>query len=161
MRQWRIFLYKKCGVYNMPVHICMLFLCLKGGGNYGKINVSKEVKGFRMKKLMNKFNFALIGIMASAPAFAATDGLCQLITQMYDVFKTLRTLAFVGAAFVIAGWAWGYISSGKVELKDLQGKGVGMLVGFVLLFGIGVVLSFFLSESTLQSIGCQQQILDW
>lgn len=139
----------------------MLFLCLKGGGNYGKINVSKEVKGFCMKKLMNKFNFALIGIMASAPAFAATDGLCQLITQMYDVFKTLRTLAFVGAAFVIAGWAWGYISKGEVKKEDLKDKGIGMLVGFVLLFGIGVVLSFFLSESTLQSIGCQQQILDW
>lgn len=111
-----------------------------------------------MKKLMTKFNFALIGVMVSMPAFAAGaaggNGLCNLMNQMHGVFSTLRTLAFVGAAFVIAGWAWGYISKGKVEMKDLQEKGVGMLVGFVLLFGIGIVLSFFMSEAGQNSMGC-------
>lgn len=67
----------------------------------------------------------------------------------------------MGAAFVIAGWAWGYISSGKVELKDLQGKGTGMLVGFVMLFGIGAILSFFMSESGLATIGCPELITGW
>ncbi len=118
-----------------------------------------------MKKLFNKANFALIGMMAAVPAMAApagsNNGLCDLIQQMYGVFTTLRTLAFVGAAFVIAGWAWGYISKGEVKKDDLKDKGTGMLVGFVMLFGIGVVLSFFLSESTMQSIGCQDIILGW
>lgn len=121
----------------------------------------RKQKGIYMKKLINKLNFALIGVMVSVPAFAAGKGLCDLIAQMHGVFKTLRTLAFVGAAFVIAGWAWGFISKGEVKKDDLKDKGIGMLVGFVLLFGIGVVLSFFLSESTLQGIGCQQQILNW
>lgn len=111
-----------------------------------------------MKKLFNKANFALIGMMAAVPAMAApagnNNGLCALIEQMHDVFVTLRTLAFVGAAFVIAGWAWGYISKGEVKKDDLKDKGTGMLVGFVMLFGIGVVLSFFLSESTMESFGC-------
>lgn len=117
-----------------------------------------------MKKLFNKANFALIGMMASVPAVAApgnTTGICALFEQMHDVFLTLRTLAFVGAAFVIAGWAWEYISSGKVELKDLQGKGTGMLVGFVMLFGIGAILSFFMSESGLTTIGCPELITGW
>ncbi len=107
-----------------------------------------------MKKLIKKFNFALIGLMASVPAFAAPsgqmtgineEGLCKLLDELGGLFSTLRTLAFVGAAFIIAGWAWGYISSGKVELKDVQGKGIGMLVGFVLLFSIGTVLTLFMN----------------
>ena len=80
---------------------------------------------------------------------------------MYDVFRILRTLAFVGAAFIIAGWAWGYISKGEVKLDDLQKKGTGMLVGFVLLFGIGIVLSFFLSSAGMSAIGCDNIILGW
>lgn len=101
-----------------------------------------------MKKLMKKINFAIIGIMASVPAFAApasNQGLCALIEQMHGVFNILRTLAFVGAAFYIAGWAWGFISKGDVKVDDLKGKGTGLLVGFILLFGIGVILSFVLS----------------
>ncbi len=116
-----------------------------------------------MKKLINKFNIALLGITASMPAMAVNmDGLCPLIAEMYGVFQILRTLAFVGAAFIIAGWAWGFISSGKaVDIKDLQGKGTGMLVGFILLFSIGIVLQFFLSSSGLGMIGCRDLILNW
>ena len=81
---------------------------------------------------------------------------------MYGVFKILRTLAFVGAAFIIAGWAWGYIKDGKgVDMEDLRKKGTGMLVGFILLFGIGIVLSFFLSSTGLDAIGCREAILSW
>lgn len=123
----------------------------------------RKQKGIHMKKLINKLNVALIGVMVSVPAFAAGSdvGLCELIKEMQGVFKTLRTLAFVGAAFVIAGWAWGYISKGEVKKDDLKDKGIGMLVGFVLLFGIGMVLSFLLSSSTMKSIGCQQVIMNW
>ena len=116
-----------------------------------------------MKKLMKKINFAIIGIMASVPAFAApasNQGLCALIEQMHGVFNILRTLAFVGAAFYIAGWAWGYISGGKAEVKDLKEKGTGLLIGFILLFAIGVLLSFVLSAAG-GRILCQNEILSW
>lgn len=124
-----------------------------------------------MKKLMKKLGFAgvatiagtAVAMAAQAPAGAGVNmsGLCALIGQMYGVFQILRTLAFVGAAFIIAGWAWGYISSGKVEMDDLRKKGTGMLVGFVLLFGIGVVLQFFLSSTGLGMIGCSELITSW
>ena len=122
-----------------------------------------------MKGLLKKIGFAGAVIMAGAsmPALAAAaagvsnNGLCALISQMYGVFKILRTLAFVGAAFTIAGWAWGYISKGEVGMEDLRKKGTGMLVGFILLFGIGIVLSFFLSSTGLGVIGCPELITNW
>lgn len=122
-----------------------------------------------MKNLLKKIGFAgLVVVAGGAAALAApaaggvnNAGLCGLIAQMYGVFRILRTLAFVGAAFIIAGWAWGYISKGEVKLDDLQKKGTGMLVGFILLFGIGVVLSFFLSSAGMTAIGCQDTILSW
>lgn len=112
-----------------------------------------------MKKIMNKLNFAIIAAMAATPAMAtpSTNGLCALIQQMQGVFNILRTLAFVGAAFVIAGWAWTYISKGEVKMDDLKNKGTGMLVGFILLFGIGVVLTFFMSQGGQGVLGCAIQ----
>lgn len=106
---------------------------------------------------------ALADPAAGGVAAANADGLCGIINEMYGVFKILRTLAFVGAAFIIAGWAWGYISAGKgVDMEDLKKKGTGMLVGFVLLFGIGVVLQFFIFSNTgLSAIGCEDVISKW
>lgn len=123
-----------------------------------------------MKNLLKKLGFAGIVVLTGASAALAAvaggagvnnSGLCNLIGRMYGVFQILRTLAFVGAAFIIAGWAWGYISKGEVKMDDLQKKGTGMLVGFVLLFGIGIVLQFFLSSAGLGLIGCQDVILNW
>ena len=127
-----------------------------------------------MKSLLKKIGVAgFVMLAGGAAALAApaaggvvavnADGLCGIINEMYDVFKILRTLAFVGAAFIIAGWAWGYISAGKgVDMEDLKKKGTGMLVGFVLLFGIGVVLQFFIfSDTGLSAIGCEDVISKW
>ena len=123
-----------------------------------------------MKNLLKKIGFAGVVVLSGAVAAVAApaaagvsnNGLCMLISQMYGVFRILRTLAFVGAAFIIAGWAWGYIKDGKgVEMEDLRKKGTGMLVGFILLFGIGIVLSFFLSSTGLDAIGCKDIILSW
>ena len=123
-----------------------------------------------MKNILKKIGFASVVVLSGAAAAVAApaaagvsnNGLCVLISQMYGVFKILRTLAFVGAAFIIAGWAWGYISKpGDMKLEDLKTKGTGMLVGFVLLFGIGIVLSFFLSSTGLDAIGCKDVILSW
>ena len=127
-----------------------------------------------MKSLLKKIGVAgFVMLAGGAAALAApaaggvvavnADGLCGIINEMYGVFKILRTLAFVGAAFIIAGWAWGYISAGKgVDMEDLKKKGTGMLVGFVLLFGIGVVLQFFIFSNTgLSAIGCEGVIKQW
>ena len=127
-----------------------------------------------MKSLLKKIGVAGFVMLAGGAAALAepaaggvaavnADGLCGIINEMYDVFKILRTLAFVGAAFIIAGWAWGYISAGKgVDMEDLKKKGTGMLVGFVLLFGIGVVLQFFIFSNTgLNAIGCEDVISKW
>ena len=94
---------------------------------------------------MKKLVFGLIAVFAGmglASAAPVGGDACALVASMQGVFRTLRTLAFIGAAFILAGWAWGYISSGKSELKDLKDKGIGMLVGFTLLFSIGIVLQF-------------------
>lgn len=113
---------------------------------------------------MNKINFAIVAIMASVPAFAATnDGLCDLIRKLKGVFQTLRTLAFVGAAFYIAGWAWDFISKGEAKTETIKSKGTGLLVGFILLFSIGLILSFVLAAAKEGgSLECASDILgEW
>lgn len=94
---------------------------------------------------MKKVLFGLVAIFAGigvASAAGANGDPCVLIASMQGVFRTLRTLAFVGAGFMIAGWAWGYITKGEAKMDDLKAKGTGLLVGFALLFGIGMVLQF-------------------
>lgn len=107
---------------------------------------------------------AVIGIMVASPALAAQineSGLCVLLEEFKTIFSMLRTFAFVGAAFTIAGWAWGYISSGKFEMKDVKDKGTGLLVGFILLFGIGVILQFLMSTAGGRALGCVNVLTGW
>ena len=120
-----------------------------------------------MKKIMNKINFAIITMMVSVPAFAAkgdmevTKDMCELIKSLQHVFSILRIAAFIGAAFMIAGWAWTYISKAGddkagVSVEDVKKKGIGLLVGFGLLFMIGAVLSFIMSASGANLLGCPE-----
>lgn len=125
-----------------------------------------------MKKIMNKMNFAIIALMTSLPAFAAekdfnvgTD-MCELIKSLQNVFHILRVAAFIGAAFFIAGWAWTYISKAGDDkagfsIEDIKKKGTGLLVGFSLLFLIGVVLSFVMSAAGLNLMGCPEFTGNW
>ena len=120
-----------------------------------------------MKNLLKKIGFAaLVVIAGGAVAFATSPAaggvasgksLCNLIGQLYEVFKILRTLAFVGAAFIIANWAWGYIKEPPKDsiTEDLRKKGTSMLVG------IGIILQFFLSDFGLTAIGCDEIISRW
>ncbi|MBD5389334.1 hypothetical protein HDR63_03725 [bacterium] len=93
------------------------------------------------------------------PAFGAggNDGLCALIAQMQGVFQTLRILAFVGAGFVLAKSAWEFISTGKLNGKEgvegLKTVGVPMLIGFALLFSIGVILSMLMQGHLIECAG--------
>lgn len=94
-------------------------------------------------------------------AFAAGDssGVCTLIEKLNPVIKTLRTLAFVGAAFYLMDWAWGMIKDPEKEAtKDkIKDKGIGLLTGFFLLFGVGAVLSFVASTAGKDYLGCVEK----
>ena len=111
-----------------------------------------------MKKILNKINFALIGLMVSVPAFAAIGKLdCKAVSGIQDVFKLLRTMAFIGAAFYIASWAWGFISAGEAKPDDIKKRGVGLLVGFSLLFLVGILLSLLIGI-TGNDIDCAKEL---
>ena len=121
-----------------------------------------------MKKLINKANFAIVGLMvsmASAMATATNTGevdrnICILVGELGDLLKTLRTLAFIGAGFLMAQWAWEFITKpGDVKLEKFKEKGVGMLVGFVLLFSIGTVISFLMGAAG--KAGCSTEFGLW
>ena len=128
-----------------------------------------------MKKIMNKINFAIVALMVSGSAFAARqvksidigtiqgsgNGICDLLDNLHEVFNILRILAFIGAAFYIASWAWGYIKGGKAELDDVKTKGIGLLVGFSALFLIGIALSFVMSAAGLNILGCNDILKKW
>lgn len=114
---------------------------------------------------MKKVGFALLSMLVVVPAMAATtttspdlsQTVCELMAQFGSVFNILRILAFVGAGFTIAGWAWGWISGGKGPdiSKDLKEKGTGLLVGFAVLFGLGAIISAFMSMAGEGgSLGC-------
>lgn len=135
---------------------------------YDKIYHIKAKKGVFMKKIINKINMFVIAMMVSVPAFAATnssgatDAMCKLMEEMGGIFSTLRVLAFAGAAFTIAGWAWGFIKDGKgIDLDDVRKKGTGLLVGFILLFGIGTVLSVLMSVYGDTSVACAGILQKW
>lgn len=110
-----------------------------------------------MKKISNYFLAASVFVMTSVPAFAET-AVCKLINDLKPIINTLRTLAFVGAAFVLMDWAWGFIQKGEVGKEDLKNKGVGMLVGFFLLFGVGILLHFVGSKGGASFFECN---VDW
>lgn len=122
-----------------------------------------------MKSILKKFGFAGIIVLAGAgTALAATGmvevdakGICGLVEKLQDVFKVLRTLAFVGAAFLVAQWAWGYIKSADVKMDEIKDKGTGLLVGFTLLFAIGILISFITSATGLEIIGCEILTSGW
>lgn len=118
-----------------------------------------------MKNYTKVLVFAAIAALIIVPAHAAgTDNtaLCSLVGKMQGVFKTLRILAFVGAGFYMAEWAWGWISKGEVKMDDVKKKGTGLLVGFSLLFLIGVILSFLMSAASEGgSFGCKEITTGW
>lgn len=106
---------------------------------------------------MNKVNFAIIAMMVSVPAFAAADesAICRLVDELKSVFQLLRTLAFIGAAFYIASWAWEFISKpADAKIEKIKEKGQGLLIGFILLFSVGVLLSVLVSASGGKVLGC-------
>ena len=113
-----------------------------------------------MKKISKYFLMASVFLTVNVPmAFAAENkAACDLIKNLKPVIDTLRTLAFVGAAFVLMDWAWGYIKKGDVGKDDLQNKGIGMFVGFFLLFGVGFLFHFIGSTAGSEYFGCVEKV---
>ncbi len=117
----------------------------------------------KLKNVLKKIGFAGamfitgLGQSFAAPASQNNPALCDLVVKMSGVFNLLSTLAFIGAAFIIAGWAWGFIAAGDVKSDDIKKKGVGLIVGFSLLLGIGFVLKFLISSTGMNMIGCVNQ----
>jgi hypothetical protein len=116
-----------------------------------------------MNILINKVNFAIVGLMSSmsvAMADDANSGICELVTKLGGLLVTLRTMAFIGAGFLIAQWAWEFIMKpDDVKLEKLKPKGVGLVVGFILLFAIGAVISFLMSVAG--EADCADQFRSW
>ncbi|MCL2018040.1 MAG: hypothetical protein FWG80_04710 [Alphaproteobacteria bacterium] len=103
----------------------------------------------KMKNIVRDFMIAGLIIAATASvAMAAqpSDGnICLLVNELKGVFRTLRTLAFVGAAFMMAAWAWEFISKGDAKMDDLKKKGIALIVGFAMLFAVGIMLQLVLT----------------
>ncbi|MCL2737640.1 MAG: hypothetical protein FWE17_02145 [Alphaproteobacteria bacterium] len=102
-----------------------------------------------------------IGAAYAGPATTAQvnqDAICALVASLEGVFRLLRTLAFIGAAFIIMAWAWDFISKGDPKLEDVKKKGVGMIVGFLLLFMVGAILQFLMTAGGRAAIGCIEQL---
>ncbi|MDR0803907.1 MAG: hypothetical protein LBO08_02355 [Rickettsiales bacterium] len=78
------------------------------------------------------------------------SAICDLIGSLQGVFKTLRMLAFIGAAFIIANWAWGWITAGKFSMKDDGDKPkiIAMIIGLAVLFLIGAAMSFLIGNNS-------------
>lgn len=114
-----------------------------------------------MKKISKYFLIATTFIMENLPAFAVENqGACKLIESLRPVIQTLRTLAFIGAAFVLMDWAWGWIQKGEVKKDELKDKGIGMFVGFFVLFGVGMILQFVGSSAGTDYFGCVSTALN-
>lgn len=107
-----------------------------------------------MKNLIKTISFGAAAILMAGVAHAAgpdMNGLCGLINDLKGVFNLLRTLAFVGAAFVIASIGWDAIVAKKYEWsKDGKQHLIAMIIGFLLLFSVGVILQFLTSGK----LGC-------
>ncbi len=106
-------------------------------------------------------------VLVCCPAVAATGGgntgLCKLIMQLQSVFKVLRVMAFVGAGFILAKYGWEAITSGKLGGKEtvadgLKAIGVPMIVGFALLFSIGIIMGFLTNG---ENFGCAALTTGW
>lgn len=110
------------------------------------------------KKIIGRhIPFSIMAALVSTPTLAADDGMCELIEKLQGVFGTLRTLAFVGAGFILAKYAWEVITTNKIAQKSvMEGAkevGIAMIFGFVLLFSVGIILSALLNGKIIDCSG--------
>jgi len=112
-----------------------------------------------MKNIFTKISVSMAMMFTAVAAHANSrvneGAICELVTALHPVFNILRILAFVGVAFIVMGWAWGFITAGEVKWKkEDQTKFVALLVGAIMLFSVGALLSFLVSTAGHTAIGC-------
>jgi hypothetical protein len=112
-----------------------------------------------MKKNLKVIAFAGLALLLFAvPSFATDTSAvhykepCALITELGGLLNVLKVLAFLGAAFILAGQAWTWITASEFKMDDAKKRGVAMLVGFTLLFGLGLIIQFLPG-----TLGCQDE----
>jgi hypothetical protein len=113
-------------------------------------------KGKDMKKLIRIIGFGAFAILIASTAYADmdTNSLCTLVNELKGVFNILRTLAFVGAAFVIASIGWDAIIKKEYKwTEDGKKHLIAMIVGFTLLFSVGIILTFLTNGKLLSCVG--------
>ncbi len=105
-----------------------------------------------LKKFLKPATLAMLFIAATISTGYALDGVNTnaanaLAGKIYPVFVIIRNLAFIGLAFVILGKAWGYIEKGEFDWKKEKAWIISVIVGFVLLFGVQVLITAFLPDA--------------
>ncbi|MCL2748821.1 MAG: hypothetical protein FWE50_01980 [Alphaproteobacteria bacterium] len=102
-----------------------------------------------MKNMLKKIGFGALVVFMAGAAHAATldtTALCDLIRELKGVFNVLRILAFVGAAFVLASIGWEAIVKKEYKWAETGKQHLtAMIIGFALLFSVGVILQFLTS----------------
>jgi len=113
----------------------------------------------KLKNLTKDLMIAGLIIAATVNAALASSPVCPLIVELKGVFATLRTLAFIGAAFVLATWAWKWIQTGVIDFKDADRKKIiAMIVGLSVLFLIGMILTIVLNGRV---VDCPELLQPW
>ena len=108
-----------------------------------------------MRRTLKVFVFVLSIVITNVGVALAEDGLetgydysniCGLIKELSVLLTVLKVLAFAGAAFVLAAWAWDWITkggSGDINLlEDAKKRGIAMFVGFTLLMLVASIIQF-------------------
>jgi len=107
----------------------------------------KFMKNILLSALMVVIGTSMVGAVGigAMPGATQQPNICILIDGLGYIFNVLRILCFAGAAFVLMGWAWGFMLGGEgknVSLDDAKKKGTGMIIGFILLFSVGLLVQF-------------------
>lgn len=105
-----------------------------------------------LKKFLKPATLAMLFVAATISTGYALDGVNtnaakNLAEQIYPVFVIIRNLAFIGLAFVILGKAWSFIETGTFDWKTQKTWVIAVIVGFVLLFGVQVLITAFLPDA--------------
>lgn len=101
-------------------------------------------------KLVKTLAIGAVFAAVATNANAAGLDVCNIVSQLSGVFKTLRTLAFVGAAFFLLQFAWTTLTAKEIKMDDIMNKGLALLVGTLILFSVGVLINMLVNGQ----LGC-------
>ena len=106
-----------------------------------------------MNKIINKINFAIVAMLVSVDAFAAS--VCDVFYEykLYLYIRILRWLAFGGVFLCLGLFIWTYFS--KKKIKKLKRKRIVLLVLCGLFLVLGLLMVFLSSAAAMLTVwGC-------